>query len=445
MSEIAIRAEKLGKRYLIGAREAADRNFRELLTGMLAAPFRRIGRLVSGKRATAGEFEELWALRDVSFEIKQGEVVGVIGRNGAGKSTLLKVLSRITEPTEGFAEIRGRVGSLLEVGTGFHPELTGRENIFLNGAILGMKRVEIRAKFDEIVEFAGVEKFIDTAVKHYSSGMYLRLAFSVAAHMEPEILLVDEVLAVGDAEFQKRCLGKMEQIGGRGRTVVFVSHNMDAITRLCGRCILLDAGGVVCVGPTTKVIGEYLRSGTGTTAEREWLKPESAPGNSVARLRRVSVKDPSGSVAEVVDIREPVEIEMEYDVLEDGHVLVPNLHFFNEAGLNIFVSGDLDDRWRRTPRPRGRYVSVATVPGNLLSEGILVVGAALSTFAPIQVHFYEQDAVAFMVRDSLAGDSARGDYAGQLPGVVRPLLEWRTRYEPSDSPLAASVAQESQE
>jgi lipopolysaccharide transport system ATP-binding protein len=255
--------------------------------------------------------------------------VGVIGRNGAGNSTLLKILSRITHPTEGRAMIQGRVSSLLEVGTGFHPELTGRENIYLNGAILGMKRAEINRKFDEIVAFAEIEKFIDTPVKHYSSGMYVRLAFAVAAHLEPDILLVDEVLAVGDASFQKKCLNKMQSAGEGGRTVLFVSHNMSAITRLCNRAILLDEGRIVQDGSTHDAVSTYLQSGVGTTAAREWPDISRAPGNEVARLRAVRVRTEDGAVSEAVDIRRSVGIEIEYEVLESGHVLVPNCHFYN--------------------------------------------------------------------------------------------------------------------
>jgi lipopolysaccharide transport system ATP-binding protein len=260
MSDIAIRCENLSKQYRIGRKERY-KTLRDTLTDAMYGPFRRLRSVFDGSnvRAENGE-DRIWALKDVSFEVNRGEVVGIIGRNGAGKSTLLKVLSRITEPTGGHAEIHGRIGSLLEVGTGFHPELTGRENIFLNGAILGMKRAEIRGKFDEIVAFAEVEKFIDTPVKHYSSGMYLRLAFAVAAHLEPEILLVDEVLAVGDALFQKKCLGKMGDAAKEGRTILFVSHDMTAIQVLCTKAVHLQAGEVVGIGPAVEQIEEYLNT-----------------------------------------------------------------------------------------------------------------------------------------------------------------------------------------
>ncbi len=385
----------------------------------------------SEAKQTAREGEEFLALRGVSFDIQQGELVGLIGRNGAGKSTLLKILSRITEPTSGRAEVHGRLGSLLEVGTGFHQELSGRDNIFLNGAILGMRRQEIAARFDEIVEFSGVSQFIDTPVKRYSSGMYLRLAFAVAAHLETEILVVDEVLAVGDASFQKKCLAKMEDVGKHGRTVVFVSHNIMAVTRLCERTILLDGGLVIADGPSHEVVSEYLRSGVGSTAVREWTDSRNAPGNDVVRLRAVRIRTDRGDISEAIDIRTSVGVEMEFDVLSAGHLLVPNFHFFNEEGTCIFIAGDHDPDWQRRPRPVGRFVSTAWIPGNFLSEGTIVVSAAVSTVDPVVVHYFERDAVAFQVIDSLDGDSARGDFAGHMPGVIRPLLNWTTSFAPA--------------
>ncbi len=263
MSDVVIRAEGLGKKYLIGHQAQAERYtaLRDVVARTAKGLVRSARDMLQGRQLVVGdEIEEFWALKDVNFEIKRGDVIGVIGRNGAGKSTLLKILSRITEPSTGRVEIKGRVASLLEVGTGFHPELSGRENIYLNGAILGMSRAEIKRKFDEIVDFAEVEKFLDTPVKHYSSGMYVRLAFAVAAHLEPEILVVDEVLAVGDAEFQKKCLGKMGEVAGAGRTVLFVSHNMAAIRALCEASILLQAGTLVSRGSTSAVLESYMAS-----------------------------------------------------------------------------------------------------------------------------------------------------------------------------------------
>ena len=411
MSEIAISASSLGKRYRIGGPQRYG-SLRASLDKLLRAPFTR-----------SKEDDTFWALDDISFEAKRGEVVGIIGRNGAGKSTLLKVLSRITEPTRGRAEINGRVACLLEVGTGFHPELSGRDNTFLNGTILGMKRAEIRARFDEIVAFAEVEKFIDTPVKHYSSGMYLRLAFAVAAHLSPEILIVDEVLAVGDARFQKKCMEKMEDVGHAGRTVLFVSHNMPAVTRLCPRTILLDAGKVLKDGPSHEVVTSYLRAGLGTTAERVW--DVNPPGNEIAKLRAARVVDGEGKQREAVDIRKRVGIEIDFEVATGGHLLVPNIHVFNEEGVCVFVASDRGED-ARAPRKPGRYSSVAWIPGNFLAEGTYIIGVALSTMDPVVVHFFERDAVAFQVIDSMDGDSARGDYAGPIPGVVRPLLEWTT-------------------
>src|SRR5262245_47582811 len=267
---------------------------------------------------------QVWPGRDASFEIARGDVVGLIGRNGAGKSTLLKILSRITEPTSGWAEVDGRVGSLLEVGTGFHQELTGRENIFLYGAILGMQKTEIAAKFDEIVEFSQIGKFLDTPVKHYSSGMHMRLAFSVAAHLDPEILLVDEVLAVGDSRFQKKCLAKMEDVAQGGRTIIFVSHNMSAVTRICRRAISIEDGRIVDDGPAHEVANTYLTRGLGTKAAREWRDDERAPGRDVCRLAAVRVRTAAGSIADSLDIRQPIGIEIEFDVIEPDHRIRPD-------------------------------------------------------------------------------------------------------------------------
>jgi lipopolysaccharide transport system ATP-binding protein len=430
-----IRVENLGKQYRLGGPQAAYSTLRETLVGAARAPLRWAQR---GKPPAA----MVWAVRDVSFEVKPGEIVGIIGRNGAGKSTLLKMLSRITEPTTGAIDLYGRVGSLLEVGTGFHPELSGRENIYLNGAILGMLRTEIARKFDEIVAFAEVEKFIDTPVKHYSSGMYLRLAFAVAAHLEPEILIVDEVLAVGDARFQRKCLNKMQDVGQQGRTVLFISHSMAAITRLCQRAILLNEGQVIADGPSDRVVSTYLHSGLGTAAERAWDDPRKAPGNEVARLRRVRVHAADGRTAEAIDIRQPVGLTMEFDVLQSGHALVPNFALYNEEGVLLFIAIDSDPTWRGRERTVGRHTSTAWIPGNFFAEGSLTVNAAVSTVDPVFVHASEQEAVAFQVVDSMDGDSARGGFAGVMPGVIRPLLRWENKFSgdergaPDASPAA---------
>jgi lipopolysaccharide transport system ATP-binding protein len=426
MSNIAIHAEGLGKLFRIGAKEQY-RTFRETLSDSVTTPFRRAYLKLQGSNGHLGDTNNtIWALRDVSFTVKRGEVVGIIGRNGAGKSTLLKILSRITEPTVGAAEIHGRVGSLLEVGTGFHGELSGRENIYLNGAILGMKKAEIARKFDEIVAFAEVTKFIDTPVKHYSTGMYLRLAFAVAAHLEPEILIVDEVLAVGDQEFQKKCLNKMQDVGHEGRTVLFVSHNMPAVTRLCQRGILLKGGTVAADGPVHQVVTDYLNSGLGMGAVREW-GPDEAPGGNIVRLHAVRVRALNGEIIHVIDVRDAVRVEMEYEILKPGYRLLPNFQFRNEIGDLVFCTHDIDPEWHRRPRPVGRYITSVEVPGNLLTEGTMVIAAGCETVDPIVFQFYECDVVAFQVVDNLGPDSARGDFRGHIAGIIRPRLPWATR------------------
>ena len=443
MSAIAIRVENLSKRYRRGVPAGNDR-LSEVMSNIGRMAVGAAGRWLGRDRGRAADVrspapDAFWALKDVSFEVEQGEVVGVIGRNGAGKSTLLKVLSRITDPTAGRFGLRGRVASLLEVGTGFHGELTGRENIFLSGTLLGMSRGEIRTQFDEIVAFAEVEDFLDTPVKRYSSGMALRLGFAVAAHLRPEILIVDEVLAVGDAAFQKKCLGKMGEVARDGRTVLFVSHDIQAVSRLCSKVVLLDHGQVAAAGPTSEVTHRYQNSHSVTTAARSWSGP-SFPGNDVARLLAVRVRGESGETVDVIDIRKAVGIEMTFDVLRGGYVLIPNHHFYTEHGVCAFIVGDnLSPAWHRRPRPPGRYVSTLWVPGNFLAEGIQIVTSALSTVggaAPV-VHFVERDVVAFRVVDGGEGDSNRGDYAGPYPGVVRPRFEWETNYSPVPPPAQA--------
>ncbi|MGE0406798.1 MAG: ABC transporter ATP-binding protein [Candidatus Korobacteraceae bacterium] len=431
MGNIAVRAENIGKQFRIGRRQQYG-TLRDSLVHAASSPLRWTRRVLSGTPRTPNT-ETIWALEDISFDIKHGELVGIIGRNGAGKSTLLKILSRITEPTRGRALIYGRVGSLLEVGTGFHPELTGRENVYLNGAILGMRKREIEQHFDAIVEFSEVSRFIDTPVKRYSSGMYLRLAFAVAAHLQPEILIVDEVLAVGDSSFQKKCLAKMEEVGGQGRTVLFVSHNMQAVTRLCKRAIFLEGGYVRKDGSTRETVSAYLDSGFGTTAMRDWPEIEKAPGNDIVRLRGVRVRTDTGEISDAIDIRRPVGIEIEWDVLKSGHSLTPLFTFRNEEGMMLFVCLGLEPEWRKRTRPAGRYTSTAWIPGNFLSEGTIMVGAEVCTENPHIPHFVEYPAVAFQVVDSLDGDSARGDYGGPMPGVIRPVLKWNTKFMPADS------------
>jgi len=420
MAKFAIRAVGLSKQYRIGQLHGGYTTLREHLTQGVTA--------LAKRSRTDGDSKEIWALRDISFEIDQGEVVGIIGRNGAGKTTLLRVLSRITEPTSGYADVRGRVGTLLEVGTGFHPELTGRENVYLNGAILGMSRAEINRKFDEIVEFAEVQKFIETPVKRYSSGMYVRLAFSVAAHLNPEIMYVDEVLAVGDVEFQKRCLGKIESVGRSGRTVLFVSHNMSMIARLCERLLLLEGGRLVADGPADDVIGRYLTSDEGTSALRQWPDLATAPGNASVRLRSVRVVDSDLRMRETVDVREAVGIEIGIDVLRSDVQFFPWLDLHNDKGALVFSAMDTDPSWREPRRP-GRYVTTAWVPEHLLNEGTLLASVSLKTVIqgrkPLRQASVDA-AVSFHVVDRGEGRSARGDFPGRVSGAVRPLLQWTT-------------------
>jgi lipopolysaccharide transport system ATP-binding protein len=446
--ETVINVSNLSKVYRIGLKEEIHDSLGRAFIEFLKSPYKNYRKYRSlykfddldasiRKNATENAADIIWALKDVSFKVNQGEVVGIIGRNGAGKSTLLKILARITEPTNGQAVIKGRVSSLLEVGTGFHPELTGKENIYLNGTILGMRKPEIDRKFDQIVEFSGVEKFIDTPVKRYSSGMRVRLAFAVSAHLEPEILLIDEVLAVGDAQFQKKCLNKMQDVGQEGRTVLFVSHNMPAITRLCPRAIILDQGKLIADGPSPSVVRTYLDSGTGTTASMEWSELQEAPGDDVVRLCAVRVRQENGQISEVIDIRYPIGLEMEYEVLKSGHILLPYYNVFNEQGLRIFAAIDQDPEWKGRPRSAGRYISTAWVPGNLLSEGTVFVSPAIRTPDPKVKRFLVNEAVAFQVIDSLDGDSARGDFSGHMRGVIRPMLNWVTRFDPTISQASA--------
>ena len=416
---VAIVTERLSKQYRIGELQSTY--------GTLRDSFGAVARRLV-QRDHKAHYEEIWALRDVSLEVYEGEVLGVIGRNGAGKSTLLKILTRITTPTSGRAEIRGRVGSLLEVGTGFHPELTGRENVFLNGSVLGMKRREIQHRFSEIVEFSGVEQFIDTPVKRYSSGMSVRLAFAVAAHLEPEVLLVDEVLAVGDAEFQRRCLGRMEDLSQSGRTVIFVSHQMQAVAQLCDRAILLEKGSVVLDGASGDVVAHYLQTVGGTGSVRVWPDLESAPGDDLARLQSVRVVDEHGEIAAAADVRRPVGIEIGFTVLRMGEYAVfPKFKLYDARGNVAFNAMDTSSRWLEPSAP-GEYVSTAWIPGNLLNEGLITIDVGICSLRTIKLHPHAGcvDAVSFHVQDPGEGDSAKSLFTGQWKGVLRPLLMWTT-------------------
>jgi len=360
-----------------------------------------------------------WALKNISFEVRQGEVLGIIGRNGAGKSTLLKILSRITTPTTGRVEGYGRVGSLIEVGTGFHPQLTGRENVYLNGAILGIKKAEIDRKFDEIVSFAEIDQFLDTPVRHYSSGMYMRLAFAVAAHMEPEILIIDEVLAVGDVIFQKKCLGKMDEIAKTGRTVLFVSHNMMAVESLCTRVIWLHNGSLVKDGRTSEVVSGYLKTSFSSLTDRSWSDMTTAPGNDQVRLHSASVRSANGYAAEPITVRTPFIIEFQYWNLKRDAYLNINFQLYNEQGIIVFEAGPIHEPiW--LPLPVGLFHDTCYIPGNLLNDGIYrVVVQAVSNRGTL-IH-QEEDILTFGVQDIT---DFRAGWFGKWAGAVRPILDW---------------------
>lgn len=427
---VAIRVENLSKRYRIGSAPGKFRYgmLRDVLIDTVTAPVRWASSIVhrplSAEGRQTADHSVIWALNDVSFDVAEGQVLGIVGRNGAGKSTLLKVLSRVTEPTRGTVMVRGRVGSLLEVGTGFHPELTGRENIYLNGAILGMKRAEIERKFDEIVAFSEVEQFIDTPVKRYSSGMYLRLAFAVAAHLEPEILVVDEVLAVGDAEFQKKCLGKMGDIAEQGRTVLFVSHNMSAILRLTQEAIVLDRGRLVKRAATQEAVDFYLSAGHSEAGERFWEVDEvpasAAPFVPIA----LRVLDPRGNVVDTVRSTEPITIEMEYRLEMPVTGLRVGIYLQTMRGEFVLTSFDTDEPTQFEKfgaRKTGHYLSRCVVPADLLNEGRYALGVNASSFG-IRRYFQDEQALAFNVDIS----GAPGTQWPELRvGPIRPRLEWK--------------------
>lgn len=419
---LAISVENLSKAYQLG----------QFSTGTISQDIQRWWMLKRGKedpflklgevnnRTIKGNSNIVWSLKDIEFKVEQGDSVGIIGRNGAGKSTLLKLLSQVTSPTFGNIKINGRVASLLEVGTGFHPELSGRENIFLNGAILGMRKREIQRFFDEIVDFSGVERYIDTPVKRYSSGMYVRLAFAVAAHLESEILIVDEVLAVGDAEFQKKCLGKMNDMSSsQGRTLLFVSHNMTSINSLCKSGIYLKNGLLEKTGSISEVINHYLSSSTEISTKKTW-DLDLAPGDNAVKLLKARLTDLSGNDIGSVDFNEGALIECEYCILQKGFKPVPNLHLFNQKGDYLLI----------TTAPQyqicydiGIYKSCVELPATLLNDGRYVLGIAISTFVPQVVHINEMEVLVFDVIEDM--DKRDTDYRGEFPCFIRPNLVWQ--------------------
>lgn len=436
-----IKINDLSKRYRIGAKEQGYKTFREAIVDGFTAPVRNLAKLqkltkFKNNPSLNDEDDIIWALKDVSFEVNEGEVLGIIGRNGAGKSTLLKILSRITEPTSGSIEIHGRVSSLLEVGTGFHPELTGRENIFLNGAVLGMRKSEIEKKFDEIVRFSEIEKFIDTPVKRYSSGMYVRLAFAVAAHLEPEILVVDEVLAVGDAEFQKKCFDRIGDIGRERRTVLIVSHNMASIMNLCQRAILLNAGKVVADGRASEVVQQYMASVCSAGGEVVWPDRNKAPGNDIVRLHAVRIlQNGVEGHTKDVDISKEVLIQITYWNLHEGALLYSTIILKDQMGTLVFASSNhksislTEDPWYGRPQPTGLFQSVCHIPGNFLNEGLysvtVIVGKVVAETQVLVDHV-----LSFKVHDT---GEMRKEFYGGWGGVIRPRLAWHTEHIGSEA------------
>ena len=461
-NDVVISVENLSKRYRIGAKEESYKTFREAIIDGFTAPIRNLRRLRkltkfdetgskepnsplhapgSMRRTPAPVSKPLtlcsmlpapsrrlpndtiWALKDVSFEVKQGEVVGIIGRNGAGKTTLLKILSRITEPTAGDVKLYGRVSSLLEVGTGFHPELTGRENIYLNGAILGMRKEEINRKFDEIVGFAEIEKFLGTPVKRYSSGMYVRLAFAVAAHLEPEILLVDEVLAVGDTQFQKKCLGKMEEVAEGGKTVLFVSHNMEAISKLCQRTILISKGSVILDDNTPDTISYYLLDGRENSQHVRVYDDATAPGDNFVKLRAVRLTDHVGNEINTLNINEGCLVEIEYVVLESISNFHLYIRIFTQDGSIAFGSGDWDGEYmhKQYTYSPGRYRSQCFIPGDMLNSGSYSL-TIMGMIPDVRYLFSESNVLIWEISE-IGG--AGGPTSNRRPGVIRPRLKWK--------------------
>ncbi len=430
--DLVIKTEKISKCYRIGSKEAMHDSFSKSILGFIRSPLKnyrkyrslyRFDDIYDNSRSDSDSKPSniFWALKDVSFDIKKGETVGLIGGNGAGKSTLLKILSRITSPTNGYAEFRGRVSSLLEVGTGFHPELTGRENVYLNGTILGMRKSEINLKFDEIVEFSGVEKFIDTPVKRYSSGMKVRLAFAVAAHLEPEILIIDEVLAVGDAEFQNKCLGKMKSVAKEGRTIVFVSHNMSAINQLCSRAIWIDNGQVRRSGTTHDIIESYLSSDSQSCVGEVLLPDTHINSESKLRIKSVRILSNEGEVTSIVDYKKKFKIEISYELFVNLNGMSIMGKIDDVMGNIICVSWDTDiTEWKDRVREPGQYTSTCNFPGSLLQHGryILTVGAFISGKELLAKHDH---IISFEV------SPANFILNINRQGIVAPLIDWEVK------------------
>lgn len=412
-----IRVENLSKRYIIGHQQKGNKTFREALSQSIANLGSKFIHPFSRNISSNSPFEEFWALKDICFEVEQGDRIGIIGRNGAGKSTLLKVLSRITEPTCGKITINGRIASLLEVGTGFNSELTGRENIFLNGAILGMPHAEIKQKFDEIVDFAGVEKFLDTPVKRYSSGMYVRLAFAVAAHLEPEILIVDEVLAVGDSEFQKKCLGKMQDISQKGgRTVIFVSHNMSAISSLCQKAILLDKGNLIEKGTSDFIIERYLNLGNNSSGEISW---KNGLGDELIKLFSARILNSENEISINIDVQKHFFLELEYELLVDTSDVRIGFRVITSTGIVVFTSLDNDDDQKRLKK-KGIYSARIELPANFFNTGTYYITIA-ADIPHKKLCFFEENCLSFNIEHT---GGVGGDIVDGRLGIIRPFLRW---------------------
>jgi len=388
-------------------------------------PYLKIGEV--NDRAHKGVSDYIWALKDINFEVQQGDVLGIIGKNGAGKSTLLKILSKVTAPTTGIISARGRIASLLEVGTGFHPEMTGRENIYMNGAIMGMTKAEINRKFDEIVDFSGVERYIDTPAKRYSSGMTVRLGFAIAAHLDPEILVVDEVLAVGDAEFQKKAIGKMQDVSrGEGRTVLFVSHNMAAINDLCKTAVLLTDGCISFSGNTNLVVDKYLSLNSRISYESSWLG-SSAPGNQFLKLRKVFAIDLNYKPIKYIYINQKVGFCIEYEVLVDVPYFTHGINVYNNLELHLFTSHDQHDFDKKSEIKKGMYKTIVWIPENLLQIGEIELSFACMRYNPFEVLFHERNLIRINVLEIIDTVTRNDNYKDELPGLIRPFLEWDQR------------------
>lgn len=429
MKDIILKAENISKQYRLG----------QVGTGTLSHDLNRWWHELRGKenpylkigdtndRSTKGESDYVWALQDINFEVERGEVLGIIGKNGAGKSTLLKILSKVTAPTTGSIKSRGRIASLLEVGTGFNGEMTGRENIFLNGAILGMTKKEITSKLEEIIEFSGCERYIDTPVKRYSSGMTVRLAFAVAAFLEPEILVIDEVLAVGDAEFQKKAIGKMQDISRMGgRTVLFVSHDMDAILKITSRCIVLENGVVIYDGETEKAVKNYISEIKETTIQ-EWLTLEEAPGNEFAKLKKVSVLNSNDILTHNFTSIEDIYIEIEYWDLNIEFKNTAIIHIINELNITLFASNEFNSpKWEANHKLKGAIIkATCKIPRKFLAEGKYGVLVAVGSYNPNIINVLLKQALTFSVNDGIDSvDTVKKGTIGKWPGIIRPLLEW---------------------